>query len=1081
MSTKYEDVELKKYPYLGFSPNLLEYFLIIGYDNTVVQKEILPGIDEASKNKIEKSFNEIMQSSEPKVFSEYKSPQIPTILNSISSDYDQGMLANDIIINLSFPDPPSIYYSGIDNNQFEPNSYSVVFFLNGDTIESNSKTLYHGYTYVFYECTSSKTNKKVFIPKAFCIISQYPFFCLFNSICREVFKSFRNDKLEIPVEILLYNIVNFTPSPINFPLSLNLFPYLELSTYARNIKNDSFNKQDSKEDSMRQSLLSFESNFPMINPLPSVSNLNQPQIPVLNQLSGYPIFDFNLSEIFNILPIPTMVEVLIFNLLECEMLFFSKNIEVLNLVMYIISSLSYPCNDSIYLWHIVSVSKNEIVNQTGNSQFVGRPFSSMLGVNCTYNPEINTLSIYNTHFIVDLDNKKLILKYKNEEDEDEDASDVEKIKKLREYIKKILEERRVKSGFLEKIIKELVTELNVISKKVIHSSYNHGNQTIPKFFVTENNNLILNKNIQETFYNFVLNILRKYSSFYSLTSINDKDGLKETSLEVEGRVNISDNEQLNQSNPSANELNNSAGLVNISNGNNSLSNNSDISNEDNEVNNDIIKSNKPYFLKYHKSVKHFAEEEKYFCYLFKNSVKFTNYVAQFLKNYSCMALFKIPLIFSEEFIGLKNIDAELFKTHFFDIMDKFYTKGTSSANDSYSLNSSFGSVGNSFVSPQNLNVKKVNFYQFFIYYEQQLKKYFHEEVLTCPNIKITVTKAFKSSKYTYKYKVVELDKNILIKYIYHLSNLSKDKLEEIFPSIEIQKGNTINTIKARDIQNSIERSIIDYKTVTTRELLIYSILLNICICAENVDSEMDIENIFKLIEKEKYCMRKYLSMLLSMFYRLAERKININKNANIDLEFRCFHKTLNYLKKNKVLPDQQMMISIELFALLEKEKMTDSNKDDVDNDFEIAVKETPISVSEYTIFLKNNFCKDGSQKVENFLKLSVNMDYDGNLKLECDKCNEIISPSITLQLLNSFPNKYVDFYSPKKIYNESMRLCMGFFPEMDKGYLELDVMENLLINLIFYIDNMKDLEKSISKLLFKFYKKLKVFLPQKNQ
>lgn len=1075
MSTKYEDVELKKYPYLGFSPNLLEYFLIIGYDSTVVQKEIIPGIEEVSKNKIEKSFNEIMQSSEPKVFSEYKSSQIPTILNSISSDYDQEMLANDIIINLSFPDPPSIYYSSMDNNQYEPNSYSVVFFLNGDTVESQSKTLYHGYTYVFYECTTTKTNKKVFIPKAFCIISQYPFFCLFNSICREVFKSFRSDKLEIPVEILLYNIVNFTPSPINYPLSLNMFPNLELSIYARNAKNDSFNKQEQ----MRQSLLNFDPNFPMINPLPP-NNPNQPSIPVLNQLSGYPIFDFNLSEIFNILPIPTMVEVLIFNLLECEMLFFSKNIEVLNLVMYIISSLSYPCNDSIYLWHIVSVSKNEIVNQTGNSQFVGRPFASMLGVNCTYTPDINTLSIYNTHFIVDLDNKKLILKYKSEEDEEDEASDVEKIKKLREYIKKILEERRVKSAFLEKIIKDLVTELNLISKKVIYSSYNHGSQTIPKFFVTENNNLILNKNIQETFYNFVLNILRKYSSFYSLTSINDKEGLKESSLEEEGKVNVSGDDRLNQSSPSANEgLNNTSGMMNVSNVNTSMTNNSDISSEDNDINGDSIKNNKPYFLKYHKNVKHFAEEEKFFCYLFKNSVKFTNYVAQFLKNYSCMALFKIPLIFSEEFIGLKNIDAELFKTHFFDIMDKFYTKGASSANDSYSLNSSDGSSGNSIAPPQNVNVKTVNFYQFFIYYEKNLKKYIHEEVLACPNIKINATKAFKSSKYTYKYKNVELDKNILMKYIYHLTNLTKDKLEEIFPSIEIQKGNTINVIKARDIQNSIERAIIDYKTVTTRELLIYSILLNICMCAEIIDNEQDIENIFKLIEKEKYCMRKYLSMLLSVFYRLAERKINLDKNANLDLEFKCFHNTLNYLKKNKVIPDQQMMVSIELFALLEKEKMNDN--EELDNDFEIAVKEEGKPKGEYTTFLKNNFCRDGTQKVENFLKLSVNMDYDGNLKLECDKCNEVITPSIILQIKNIMPNRYADFFSPKKIYNESMRLCMSFFPEMQKEYLELEVMENVLINLIFYIDNKKDLEKSVSELLFKFYKNLKVYLSPKKQ
>ena len=55
-----EDNEIINSESVKLLSNLLEYFLIIGYDSTVVQKEILPGIDEASKNKIEKSFNEII-------------------------------------------------------------------------------------------------------------------------------------------------------------------------------------------------------------------------------------------------------------------------------------------------------------------------------------------------------------------------------------------------------------------------------------------------------------------------------------------------------------------------------------------------------------------------------------------------------------------------------------------------------------------------------------------------------------------------------------------------------------------------------------------------------------------------------------------------------------------------------------------------------------------------------------------------------------------------------------------------------------------------------------------------------------
>ena len=80
-----------------------------------------------------------------------------------------------------------------------------------------------------------------------------------------------------PIELTIYNIVNFTPSPINNRLNLSLFSY----------------------------------NFP---------NLEDIQI---EQLSGYPYLDFNLSEIFNLLPIHLFIEIYILTIIEQSMLFFS--------------------------------------------------------------------------------------------------------------------------------------------------------------------------------------------------------------------------------------------------------------------------------------------------------------------------------------------------------------------------------------------------------------------------------------------------------------------------------------------------------------------------------------------------------------------------------------------------------------------------------------------------------------------------------------------------------------------------------------------------------------------------------------
>ena len=35
---------IKKYPYLGTSPNLIEYFIIAGYENSFINDEIVPNI-----------------------------------------------------------------------------------------------------------------------------------------------------------------------------------------------------------------------------------------------------------------------------------------------------------------------------------------------------------------------------------------------------------------------------------------------------------------------------------------------------------------------------------------------------------------------------------------------------------------------------------------------------------------------------------------------------------------------------------------------------------------------------------------------------------------------------------------------------------------------------------------------------------------------------------------------------------------------------------------------------------------------------------------------------------------------------
>ena len=58
----------------------------------------------------------------------------------------------------------------------------------------------------------------------------------------------------------------------------------------------------------------------------------------INQLSVYPYIDFDLKEIFSILPINLFLEIYIFTNIEQPMIFFTSK---LNMVMYIMYILNY--------------------------------------------------------------------------------------------------------------------------------------------------------------------------------------------------------------------------------------------------------------------------------------------------------------------------------------------------------------------------------------------------------------------------------------------------------------------------------------------------------------------------------------------------------------------------------------------------------------------------------------------------------------------------------------------------------------------------------------------------------------------
>ena len=566
--------KILKFPYLAYSKNLIECFNIIGYME-VHMGEIIKEI----KKNFEKNNETIIKIKKMNMnyLKEYKSTINPIIINSISSNSEkENFIDFDLLIKSIFPSLPSIYYNLIENSKdYKIDSYNVIFYL-----DIEQKKPIYSFSFVFYEMIHVSNSLKIHVPKVFNILSQYPYFIEFNNLFEHIYKLFKINNQEIPLEIMLYNIINFIPSPINHEMLISLFPNKDLISYEKEVqkKKDETTKNPNHKSNEKNE----NGNF--------------------NQLSGYPFFHFKLQEIFKIVSIHNIIKLIIYHCIECKIIFFSYKIEILNTIMYMISKLIYPCTDSSSVSSIISISKNEFL--TNNIKYLDKINQNFFGVNAKFKKEEFKIIInnyYSDYFIIDLDNDEFEYFGKNKE-----------IYKLNGYIEKILDERKVNSFFLEKFIKKLCTDFKDITTKVSNTNYGEDDEDeTPKFFLFDNIYFSKNQFIQETIYDFILNILYIFHNIFQLT------------LEKE------------------------------------------------EKNGEIINKFTLSFKNEKTTQENWSEEEKIFANFFYKTNIWKKYFQNYLSQNIFHKLFTIPYIFSEEFITAKQTSKNIIKDYF-HIIDKFF-------------------------------------------------------------------------------------------------------------------------------------------------------------------------------------------------------------------------------------------------------------------------------------------------------------------------------------------------------------------------------------------------------------------------
>jgi hypothetical protein len=297
------EFNIEKFP-MASSPHLIDYFFILGYEEPYIQEKIIKAIN----SKIESNKNNF----EMNIFNELKCRHLPTILSSISSNFSEPISDENFLIENIFPIPPSTFYVSPDNFIYEPNPINIIY----SNVQNNIVNFI--YAYVFYEQKLAYNQSIIYIPKTFVIVSQYPFFNTYKKICKEIlFNLFKNDLLEIPVEIQLYNLINFVPAPVNEKLNISFFLSDDL--------NQTISKCNTDKD---------------------LINLSKNLVYNLNQLSGYRQSEIDFSAIFNILPVDLIIQIYLDLLAKNTVAFFSKDNEKLNCCIYIFQQLFYPLNQN---------------------------------------------------------------------------------------------------------------------------------------------------------------------------------------------------------------------------------------------------------------------------------------------------------------------------------------------------------------------------------------------------------------------------------------------------------------------------------------------------------------------------------------------------------------------------------------------------------------------------------------------------------------------------------------------------------------------------------------------------------------
>ena len=1049
-----------KYPFSGVASNLIDKFLVLGYD----QKKLEKPIDYKEMENLN-IYNNYLKY--------FYLKERPTIINEICSNYKKESQESDVILQIIYPNFPRIYFFGDDNNldnkekekfdlNEDLNNKSIIFSINPQDNEGNKKS-FNGFGYTFYSKKEHRNKAGeidgiIHYPTTFVILSDFPFYFQFHKICKNVHEQMMKKTEEMPIDIILYNAIKFCPSPINVNLYLSFGMKLQGNFKNKITRGDILNQLFPMRDEEK------------INSIPYI---------FLNQLSGYPLMDFNLSFLFSLLEPRMVILTFILTFLEYDIIFFSAEPEILNIVMYIFNNLNYPFNESIYYWHVVSLSKENFMSNA-ESPFIGKVSSSMMGICSAFDPNLKTTNKVKEHFVLNIDDKTL--SYSCSETTDQGDSD--KIMELYDYLNECLpeldykedeeniDELTIKEKYNDGLnlfssIRKLASTLNRRARAVTKTNYNETNYR-PSFFVPyegENEMDMMRENlqIQKAFYTFLIQIFSNYISEFKIESYLIE--------EVESNTN-----KLNKKFPI---------MINIK--------------------------------KKEKGQDDLNEQGKLFGYnagltfkkLFRQSSKFSTFLTSFCQYHDCITELKIPFSFFYEYLYFSRVSPDncLDPVDIFLIIDQFYgkikkidffelmkEKRENEKDDEQQLKESIKKEKNIFKDFKY--IYNFSYNEFEQFYKKELRTIINREqeddknIFTKDQTSLKQLRIYKRNNFLLSQKILEIYINFSNNHFHECQecfkliecediineqsnqeniineknnkkghdNIIKEakKEEEIDYKNIMESNNKISaTYELMEISDIIEKHLVNEKYFSPYEIMKFS-LLNIIAITMGMKKEINNALVMKIICD--FCVvtnslvRKYMNIFLLIFTHM-KLNMELDKKQCDD----CIKLVISYFKTTNTFPSEDTNISI----LISKAY---NSKDDVQVSYKSLETfkkcKKPDRERRAEFYTKTNKINE-DEVVEYIEKVNTGWYYIKNNKLE---------PNIKY-----FAKKYGNLYSGLKINKNG-----EFIP---KTPLELYASTNkLLFEFLsdFHIEKNKYGELGVIVLSLLYYFKMDFFLPKWN-